>query len=284
MTPFALPAGLATQQQQQQQQAPASPFQWGAGGRRMTPEQIAREREIANAMMGVDYLPIASPWQGLARVSENLLGGLRERGARKAEQANMQYSDEILASLMNPGGLPSATGAPGVASPAPGANGLVEDGRIARMAAADPYLSPQVRAMAQRQLDMQDFERKQRIQAQSDTWDDNAGNRWRLGANGMPEMIFLDRNAKRIPQKVFDADGNEFIEYVEIPNAYGPGGQPLQPQPQTMAPMTELPPGYEIEGPPPIGAAPPRVDEASALAKARSDGDAYLRSILEGRR
>lgn len=144
-----------------QQQAMQEPFQWGAGGRRMTPEQIAREREIATAMMGVDYSPVASPWQGLARVSENLTGALRARKANKAEQANMNYSDEILQSLMNPGGVPSASGAPGVASPTPGAN-------IGQLSAilANPYVSPQVQALAKRQLEMADFETKQRLQSQ----------------------------------------------------------------------------------------------------------------------
>ena len=160
MTPFALPAALAAGPIPQQQ-AMQEPFQWGRGGRRMTPEQIAREREIATAMMGVDYSPVQSPWQGLARVSENIVGALNKRKADKAEQSNQQYSDQILQSLMNPGGLPSAPGAPGVASPAPGAN-------IAQLSAivADPYASPQVQALAQRQLGLAEFETKQKLQAQ----------------------------------------------------------------------------------------------------------------------
>lgn len=144
-----------------QQQAMQAPFQWGRGGRRMTPEQIAREREIAQAMMQSDYSPVQHWSQGLGRVADGLLGGMRDRDARKAEQANMQYSDEILQSLMNPGGVPSASGAPGVASPAPGAN-------IGQLSAiiANPYVSPQVQALAKRQLEMADFETKQRLQSQ----------------------------------------------------------------------------------------------------------------------
>lgn len=156
MNPMALPAGAMGAPQAMQE-----PFVWGKGGRRMTPDQIARDREIANAMMGVDYSPIQSPWQGLARVSENIRGALAKRKADKAEQANLDYSDEILRSLMNPGGVPSASGAPGVASPAPGAN-------LAQLSAilADPYVNPQVHALAKRQLDMADFERKQVLESQ----------------------------------------------------------------------------------------------------------------------
>lgn len=141
-----------------QQQAMQEPFVYGQGGRRMTPDQIAREREIAQSMMGVDYSPIASPWQGLARLSQNLLGGLREHDARKSQDENQRYSAEQLKALTNPSGLPSAMGGPGVSSPAPGPN-------IAAML-ADPYLDPNVKAVAQRQLDMQTFEQKEKLKAQ----------------------------------------------------------------------------------------------------------------------
>lgn len=254
-----------------QQQAMQAPFQWGKGGRRMTADQIAREREIAEAMSAVDYSPIHSPWQGLARLGENIMGGLRARDANKAEQSNLDYSDDILQSLMNPGGVPSASGAPGVASPAPGAN----TDRLAAIL-GNPYASPQVKAVAEQRLKIEMAKQSANLKSQFDTWDDNAGNRWRLGANGMPEMIFHDRNAKRIPQKVFDADGNEYIEYVEVPNAYGPNGQPLQPQAAAPAPMAELPAGYTVEGPPSIDAAPPPPG-ADAMAKARAEADAWMK-------
>lgn len=162
MTPFALPAGLSAGfVSKDRRLEPAEPFQWGSGGRRMTPEQIAREREIAQAMMQSDYSPVQHWSQGLGRVADGLLGGLRDRDARKAEQANLDYSDEILKSLMDPGGIPSASGAPGVASPAPGANNAALSAIL-----GDPYASPQVKALAKRQLDMADFETKQRLQAQ----------------------------------------------------------------------------------------------------------------------
>lgn len=265
MTPFALPAGLATLQQQQP--AP-EPFQWGSGGRRMTPDQIAREREIANAMLGVDYSPIASPWQGLARVSENLLGVLGKRKADKAEQANMDYSDEILQSLMNPGGVPSATGAPGVASPAPGAN-------LGALSAilADPYASPQVQALAKRQLDMADFETKQRLQSQY---------------GEQPEIVRLAtiaRDQSQPPEVRAAAEGRiKALNDPEIVIPGLPGGTYVGPRSGVgmafgQAPgdaPDELPADFFDQGAPPVSRAPPPPD-AAAMAQARAEADAWMK-------
>lgn len=94
-------------------------FLWGSGGRRMTPEDIARERQMAGRMMQTDYSPIQSPWQGLARVSENLVGALRSRRADRASTANADDQRRIIEALMNPGGgaPPVAGGQPSMPQP-----------------------------------------------------------------------------------------------------------------------------------------------------------------------
>lgn len=53
--------------------APTS-FVWGEGGAQLTPEAIAAQRRVAQAMMqqGSDFSPIRSPWQGMARVAQSL--------------------------------------------------------------------------------------------------------------------------------------------------------------------------------------------------------------------
>lgn len=257
-----------------QQQAMQTPFQWGKGGRRMTPEQIAREREIATAMMGIDTSPVYSPWQGLARVAENVVGGLRQRKADKAEQSNLDYSDNILQSLMNPGGVPSASGAPGVASPAPGAN-------IAQLSAivGDPYASPQVKAFAKRQLDMADFETKQKLQSQyaEPTPDE------RLAQAAFPndparQAQFLKAVAANKEDPFVNVIGNEtFGTYAgrqsglnAIINGQG-GGATSAPVPGTVVadPRNQ-------GGPPPISSAPPPPN-ADAMAKARAEADAWMK-------
>lgn len=259
----ALPAGVA-----QIAALPPEPFVYGKGGRRMTPEQIAREREIANAMMGVDYSPVYSPWQGLARVSENIRGALSKRKADKAERANMDYSDQILQSLMNPGGVPSASGAPGVASPAPGAN-------LGQLSAilADPYVSPQVQALAKRQLDMADFETKQRLQSQY---------------GEQPEIVRLAQvvgDPNRTPAEKAAAQGRiKALNDPEIVIPGLPGGTYVGPrsgvgmaygQAPDDAPDT-LPPDFFDEGAPPVSAAPPPPN-AEQMARARAEADAWMK-------
>ena len=101
--PYGVPAsGSLVAEALAQPQQPAQPFLWQRGGRRMTPEQIARERAIAAGQMKADYSPISSPWQGLARVSENVFGALRERDARRAEEANAADGRRIAELLTQP--------------------------------------------------------------------------------------------------------------------------------------------------------------------------------------
>lgn len=66
-------------------------FTWGAGGAQMTPERIASQRRVADAMMarGMDYSPVRSPWQGAARVAEAIVGNLQNYQADQAERTNM---------------------------------------------------------------------------------------------------------------------------------------------------------------------------------------------------
>lgn len=275
MTPASMIAAQLAQPQEPQE--PQAPFQWGQGGRRMTPDDIARERELAARMTQTNYSPIYSPWQGLARVSENLLGAMRERKADKAAERNADYGQQIIQSLLNPGGSPSASGAPGGSPPSPGAN-------IAQLSAivADPYVPPQVAALAKSQLDMANFERKQQLQTQY---------------GEQPEIVRL-ANIARDPTQPTEvraaAEGRiKAMNDPEIVIPGLPGGTYVGPrsgvgmafgQAPDDAPDT-LPPDFQgfDDDAPPIAAAPPRVDENAALAKARAEGDEYLRRLLGGK-
>lgn len=126
------------------QAPPAQPqdtFVWGQGGRRMTPAEIAREREIAAALManGADYSPVQHWTQGAARALGGVTGALRERRANKAAEANTADA-EIAAALLNP--RPTADGA----------RAPVTSETIASIL-ANPYLDDTVRDSARAMLD-----------------------------------------------------------------------------------------------------------------------------------
>src|SRR3546814_19338725 len=76
----------------------AQPFTWGQGGQRLTPEDIALQRRLAAQQMqqGADFSPIGHWSQGLARVAQGLFGGMRERRADKASEANAAESNAVL--------------------------------------------------------------------------------------------------------------------------------------------------------------------------------------------
>jgi hypothetical protein len=92
-------------------------FVWGDGGTQLTPEAIAAQRKVAQAMMqrGGDYSPVQSAWQGVARVAEGLMGGLDARAADAAERRNMAAEQALLASLI-PGAAAPAAVAPAAAT------------------------------------------------------------------------------------------------------------------------------------------------------------------------
>lgn len=81
--------------------APSNPLQsfiWGSGGQALTPEQVARQREIADALaaQGADYSPVGHWLQGAARAAGGLAGGLKNRWADQAEAAGRSaYSDRF---------------------------------------------------------------------------------------------------------------------------------------------------------------------------------------------
>jgi hypothetical protein len=94
-------------------------FQWGKGGQRMTPQQIAREQEIAAALGVADTSPVDHWLQGAARLTQAAVGKYRETKANKAEAENATYNQDLIASLFGgSGGVAGAQGAFPVA-PAP---------------------------------------------------------------------------------------------------------------------------------------------------------------------
>lgn len=109
----------------QTQTASSPAFTWGAGGRRLTPEQLAAEREIAQSMMKSNYSPVQNVWQGLGRVVDNVTGALDTRRLDKQADAQAAYSDQIMQSLLGGKG-----------------------GDAAAAAMVDPYASKEVQGFA----------------------------------------------------------------------------------------------------------------------------------------
>lgn len=86
-------------------------FLWGRAGAKLTPDQIAREREAAEALAkgAMDYSPVGHWSQGLNRVAQGLLAGLDYRMLGQAEKENATYNTDIINSLL--GGTSAAPAA-----------------------------------------------------------------------------------------------------------------------------------------------------------------------------
>jgi spore germination cell wall hydrolase CwlJ-like protein len=101
-------------------------FTWGSNGARMTPEDIAAQQKVAQAMMekGSDASPLptgtrgAGIWtQGLARVAKSIVGGYDLGEAAKASQANADDNKAMIATLLG-GGAAAPASAPVASAPA----------------------------------------------------------------------------------------------------------------------------------------------------------------------
>lgn len=95
---------------------PLEAFVWGKGGAKMTPEQIAREREIAASLTQIDTSPVGHWTQGLARVANAAAGAYRGHKADKAAQTNASADGDFIAKMLSGGDLsfppaPSSSGA-----------------------------------------------------------------------------------------------------------------------------------------------------------------------------
>lgn len=92
-------------------QALAQPFIWGRGGAKLTPEQIAREREIADAMLaqGDPAFGGQAGWLGvIGRGLEGAVAGYNQNKADTAEQGNATASQSRIAALLSGiGGTPA---------------------------------------------------------------------------------------------------------------------------------------------------------------------------------
>jgi hypothetical protein len=83
-------------------QAAPEPFMWGAGGSRVTPEQVAQMRQMAQAEMAdaSSGAPVAHWLQGLNRSLGAITGGLQMRRADKADAQITADSDAVTQALL----------------------------------------------------------------------------------------------------------------------------------------------------------------------------------------
>lgn len=102
------------------------PFYWGSAGQKLTPDQLARRREIEDALLakGPDFSPVADPLQGFARVANAAAGAFRRNRLGKAETENAEINKGLIANLLA-GGSSAASPASSSAIPMSGAAGEI---------------------------------------------------------------------------------------------------------------------------------------------------------------
>ena len=84
----------------------------------LTPDSIKRRRLLAEAMMkdGMDYSPVASPWQGAARLAQGALGGMEAGKADKDEREGVASGNAAMVAALAGLGGGGASAAPALAA------------------------------------------------------------------------------------------------------------------------------------------------------------------------
>jgi hypothetical protein len=77
------------------------PFMWGSNGEKLSPEQIAQRRKIAESLLakGSDTSPVGHWTQGAARIVDALSGVIQQRRTDAAERAGNQTAADDFAAL-----------------------------------------------------------------------------------------------------------------------------------------------------------------------------------------
>lgn len=100
------------------------PFIWGAGGAKKTPEEIARDKEVAAQLLmkAGNTSPVQHWSQGAARVVDALGGVLKQKRAEAAGAENATYNEGILKGLLSPQSVPSSGAAAEISATSPAAS------------------------------------------------------------------------------------------------------------------------------------------------------------------
>ncbi len=116
-------------------------FIWGQGGTKKTPEQVAREREIADAILARagDTSPIGHWSQGAARVVDALGGVVRQNRASAAEADIANVNKGLISSLLAGGGTSAPSSGENV--PMPGAAAEISATSPGAIGNVDPSIS-----------------------------------------------------------------------------------------------------------------------------------------------
>lgn len=214
---FGIPENIATPSTFWEPQ-PDEPFVWGKGGARLTPEQIAAQQAIAQQMMQSDYSPVGSVWEGLGRVTDNVVGAFKSRKLEKdALSANEARTAQIAALL----GGTNADLAPAIGGSDSVVSALAGDLLKAR--------TPK--------------------QGAPHYWETNDGSLAVVGPDGRPQVLYQDPTPKINWIQADNGDGTKSLIPVGPNGPLGAkGGDPVSGA-QAGQPPATLPPDFDFGGP-----------------------------------
>jgi hypothetical protein len=206
-----------------------APFVWGSGGRRMTPDEVEREKALAERLQiaGMDFSPVQSWTQGLARVADGIVGGLDRRRANKSADANAAESQAVVQALLA-GGNPQ------------------DQQNTVLSALANPYIDDKTRALVGAQ-----YSRLNAKPREGHFFEANNGDQGIIDPEtGQVKIVYHDPTPKVNWVTSDNGDGTKTLVPVVNGQVMQGGGGPVSGA-QAGQPPATLPPDFDFGGPTP---------------------------------
>ncbi|MGM5020182.1 M15 family metallopeptidase [Tardiphaga sp. 367_B4_N1_1] len=222
----------------------ASPFVWGSGGRRLTPEEILAERKAAT-LLGQEAMstaPVGHWSAGLNRVAQGLMAGYDSYNADQASKQNGAESASVIQAMLGGGGAtapvaPVAAPMGNTSIPVAAAGVVPNDGNAA----------PGTVGMNQRLADLA-----------YDFIDDNPGTSLSSGVRSTADQarLYADRGNNPNPVAPPGTSKHERGQAVDI-GGMSPVARALLPQYGLAQPVRNDPPHVELAPPTQLASADP---------------------------
>lgn len=237
----------------------ASPFVWGSGGRRLTPEEILAERKAA-MMLGQEAMstaPVGHWSAGLNRVAQGLMSGYDSYTADQASKQNGTESAAIIQAMLGGGGATTPVVAP-VAAPMGNTSIPVA---AAGTVPNDANAVPGTVGMNQRLADLS-----------YDFIDDNPGTSLSSGVRSTADQarLYADRANNPNPVAPPGTSKHERGQAIDI-GGMSPVARALLPQYGLAQPVPNDPPHVELAQPTQMASADP-----AALPVNASEAQGYV--------
>lgn len=195
------------------------PFFWGGGGERLSPQEIARRRALAESLQGPESP--STYWEGMQSLAGSVGSALHNWQADESERAGLSEYSDLLSALMEGGGgdMSALMGAMTHDFASPQGQALASTLLGEQMRQSDPmYQMNLERAGLELDALRNPWQAQPATPDQLSPWgiDAGAGGSWVIGPDGLPQQVYAPPGVTGDPFTLSPGQVR-----------FGPDGQPI---------------------------------------------------------